>query len=638
MENNIEKKIIDTLSRHPEGLTIVDISREIQVHRNTVSKYIFALVRSNVVTQRRIGVVSICHLSNVTKPEETAVEAEKEKKKLPRILRLGEKSLAKISIALIVLSLASVFIIGFVAPIFAGTNQTAELYQPIEVNSSLLSNFSQKLDYELGVEIKNKDYFVGDSIELSGWFRFINSTPVEGQTIEISVLSNETVINQIIATDADGRFSFLLPNLEEGARIVTAYANFSNESVDVSLPFKVSEFPFIISLEKNQHLVNETVSFLIEGRNDTEFILTINGSENVEMLSRTSDDGKAAYNASFSAAGNYTVRIGDTAADFEVILPINETQAEPEIVLNLSSKEFYFIDENISIIVQGTPDQNFSLTVEKNGATALSVFEQTNSSGYSEISFNPLEVGNYQAKINYDGKEDSLNFDVGEKEEPKPEKGSTLISAGAEPNPVEKNKATLLYCEYRNADDDSSILDAVVIFDIDGKGFIAIFNPSSQRYEYGYKMTESGSKTVKCYASAENFDSNSASFELQSIGKVKYKITGELKGAEGKPIGKIKLLKAGHETPSADIEAGKYDLELETDKAKVYFKGVNVKKDIVFNAWVGNAKEKLKQGRIATPVFAFDDSGIEFDSTDITLEKTGDVNKILKCENWNFDS
>jgi DNA-binding Lrp family transcriptional regulator len=63
MENDIEKKIIKTLLKHAEGITIVDISKGIGVHRNTVSKYIFGLVKEGVVTQRRIGVVSICYLN-----------------------------------------------------------------------------------------------------------------------------------------------------------------------------------------------------------------------------------------------------------------------------------------------------------------------------------------------------------------------------------------------------------------------------------------------------------------------------------------------------------------------------------------------------------------------------------------------
>jgi DNA-binding IclR family transcriptional regulator len=63
MENDIENKIIKFLAKHPEGVTIVGISREVKAHRNTVSKYIFGLVKEGVATQRRIGVVSICSLS-----------------------------------------------------------------------------------------------------------------------------------------------------------------------------------------------------------------------------------------------------------------------------------------------------------------------------------------------------------------------------------------------------------------------------------------------------------------------------------------------------------------------------------------------------------------------------------------------
>jgi ribosomal protein S24E len=62
-KEEIEKKIIEFLSKHPEGVTIADISREIGVHRNTASKYIFGFVKEGVVAQRRIGVVSLCSLS-----------------------------------------------------------------------------------------------------------------------------------------------------------------------------------------------------------------------------------------------------------------------------------------------------------------------------------------------------------------------------------------------------------------------------------------------------------------------------------------------------------------------------------------------------------------------------------------------
>jgi predicted transcriptional regulator len=63
MKNHIEDKIIKTLSKNSQGTTIIDISKEIGFHRNTVSKYVFGLVKEGIVTQRRIGVVSICYLA-----------------------------------------------------------------------------------------------------------------------------------------------------------------------------------------------------------------------------------------------------------------------------------------------------------------------------------------------------------------------------------------------------------------------------------------------------------------------------------------------------------------------------------------------------------------------------------------------
>jgi ribosomal protein S24E len=61
-KEEIKQKIIEVLSKHSEGTTIVDISKEIGVHRNTVSKYIYGLVMAGKVDQRRIGVVSLCYL------------------------------------------------------------------------------------------------------------------------------------------------------------------------------------------------------------------------------------------------------------------------------------------------------------------------------------------------------------------------------------------------------------------------------------------------------------------------------------------------------------------------------------------------------------------------------------------------
>jgi len=82
MKNHIEEKILKVLSKNRDGVTIADISRHIGVHRNTVSKYIFGLVKEGTVNQRRIGVVSLCYLSTSTKPVKEKEFLEKLKRKI----------------------------------------------------------------------------------------------------------------------------------------------------------------------------------------------------------------------------------------------------------------------------------------------------------------------------------------------------------------------------------------------------------------------------------------------------------------------------------------------------------------------------------------------------------------------------
>ncbi|MEM5794555.1 MAG: winged helix-turn-helix transcriptional regulator [Candidatus Aenigmatarchaeota archaeon] len=57
----IEEKILETIKQNPEGLTIMEISRKLGIHRNTVSKYVFALAKAGIIEQRRIGKVALCY-------------------------------------------------------------------------------------------------------------------------------------------------------------------------------------------------------------------------------------------------------------------------------------------------------------------------------------------------------------------------------------------------------------------------------------------------------------------------------------------------------------------------------------------------------------------------------------------------
>lgn len=59
---DIKNKIIDVLKSHPEGLTILSISKILGMSRFTISKYVYGLFYENLITQRKVGTSKICCL------------------------------------------------------------------------------------------------------------------------------------------------------------------------------------------------------------------------------------------------------------------------------------------------------------------------------------------------------------------------------------------------------------------------------------------------------------------------------------------------------------------------------------------------------------------------------------------------
>jgi hypothetical protein len=59
---DIKNKIIDILKSHPEGLTILSISKILGMNRSTISKYAYGLFYENLITQRKVGTSKICCL------------------------------------------------------------------------------------------------------------------------------------------------------------------------------------------------------------------------------------------------------------------------------------------------------------------------------------------------------------------------------------------------------------------------------------------------------------------------------------------------------------------------------------------------------------------------------------------------
>jgi predicted transcriptional regulator len=64
-ENNVRERVIKVLKEHPEGLTILNISKIIGISRITVSKYVYWLTEENLISQRKIGPAKLCHLKEI---------------------------------------------------------------------------------------------------------------------------------------------------------------------------------------------------------------------------------------------------------------------------------------------------------------------------------------------------------------------------------------------------------------------------------------------------------------------------------------------------------------------------------------------------------------------------------------------
>jgi DNA-binding transcriptional ArsR family regulator len=58
----IKDKIVEILEKHPEGLTIQQLSEIIGAHRQTITKYVLWLEGAGIVFRRRIGSVTLQYL------------------------------------------------------------------------------------------------------------------------------------------------------------------------------------------------------------------------------------------------------------------------------------------------------------------------------------------------------------------------------------------------------------------------------------------------------------------------------------------------------------------------------------------------------------------------------------------------
>src|SRR3989338_5000609 len=60
--NNVKDHILKILNKHPEGLTISQIAKEVGMHRHSIVKYIYELTGEKKIIQRKIGPATLCYI------------------------------------------------------------------------------------------------------------------------------------------------------------------------------------------------------------------------------------------------------------------------------------------------------------------------------------------------------------------------------------------------------------------------------------------------------------------------------------------------------------------------------------------------------------------------------------------------
>jgi len=63
VKKNLRNRIIKTLRKYPEGLTILSLSKILKMNRITVTKYVYGLEGSGIISHRKIGTAKLCFLA-----------------------------------------------------------------------------------------------------------------------------------------------------------------------------------------------------------------------------------------------------------------------------------------------------------------------------------------------------------------------------------------------------------------------------------------------------------------------------------------------------------------------------------------------------------------------------------------------
>lgn len=58
----VKAEILELLGSHPEGLTIQEIAHHIDLHRQTVTKYLYELAGAQLIIRRQVGPATLHYL------------------------------------------------------------------------------------------------------------------------------------------------------------------------------------------------------------------------------------------------------------------------------------------------------------------------------------------------------------------------------------------------------------------------------------------------------------------------------------------------------------------------------------------------------------------------------------------------
>ncbi|MBN2094957.1 MAG: hypothetical protein JW727_02820 [Candidatus Aenigmarchaeota archaeon] len=61
---DIEHRILEILEKNSEGVTLLELASWIEVHRHTLTKYVYKLEGENRIKIRKVGIAKLCYLAD----------------------------------------------------------------------------------------------------------------------------------------------------------------------------------------------------------------------------------------------------------------------------------------------------------------------------------------------------------------------------------------------------------------------------------------------------------------------------------------------------------------------------------------------------------------------------------------------